>query len=269
MHQVGLTAADEHTVLGPEDVHVTVSAGKKFLNWHIEGGYARVGDASTYLQLIPNFVDIYTVTYDANGGAGTPPIDNNQYLPGESALLLDGSMLSRPNYRFLGWSIDAAETAPQLDCMIGTSNITLHAVWEEIPFAAPSLTTPSVINIGSTNASLNAVITPGSEVIQAQGFEWKKTGGAYTQIPQAGTNITASLTGLAPNTSYTVRTFVQANSVLYYSDEKTFTTAQASSSGSSGSSSSSSSGGSAPVQTPTAAVEPVTLNPVSPEAEQY
>ena len=240
---VYLDKDDIHTVLEPKNVDVMVPDEKRFLNWHIEKVSASGGGDSTYIKLIPNFEDIYTVTYDANGGEGTPPTDNNQYLPGDSALLLDGNMLSRPNYRFLGWSTDAAAAGPQLNCIIGTSNITLYAVWEPIPFAAPSLTTPATINIGSTNAEISAVITPGSEGIQAQGFEWKKTGEAYTQVPKFGTNITASLTGLAPNTSYTVRAFAQANSVLYYSDEKTFTTTQASSPGSSGSSSGSSSGG--------------------------
>ncbi|PHV72217.1 hypothetical protein CS063_01710 [Sporanaerobium hydrogeniformans] len=240
---VGLTAADEHIVLEPEDVNVTVPTGKKFLNWNIKYVYASGGGASTYVQLIPNFADVYTVIYDANGGEGTPPIDNNQYLQGDEAALLDGSMLSRPNYRFLGWSIDPSATESQSDCIIGTSDITLYAVWEEIPFVAPTLTTPAVINIGSTNASLSSLITPGSEAIEMQGFEWKKTGGTYTQVAKDGTTITTPLTGLAPNTNYTVRAFAKANNILYYSDEKAFTTAQAPSPGNSGGSSGSSSGG--------------------------
>lgn len=72
----------EHIVLGPEAAGVTVPAGKRLSHWNVKyldgsGGFP------TEIVLSAVWEDIYTVSYDANGGEGTPPIDTTQYLPGE------------------------------------------------------------------------------------------------------------------------------------------------------------------------------------------
>ena len=90
---------------------------------------------------------------------------------------------------------------------------------------APTVTTNDATNIAQTSATLNGAITPGSESITAQGFEWKiSTGGAYTQVSVAGTTLNHNLTGLTANTSYTFRAFATTASGTTYGADKTFTT---------------------------------------------
>ena len=90
---------------------------------------------------------------------------------------------------------------------------------------APTVTTNDATNIAQTSATLNGAITPGSESITAQGFEWKiSTGGAYTQVSVAGTTLSHNLTGLTANTSYTFRAFATTASGTTYGADKTFTT---------------------------------------------
>lgn len=140
----------EHIVLAPEAAEVIVPAGKRFLHWNVRycegsGGYP------TEIVLSAVWEDCYTVTYDANGGVGTPPTDNNQYVQGQTVPLPDGSTLSRPRYRFFGWSTDPASTTAQAIHTIGTANTTLYAVWE-----LKNIGTQEVNSIGIEGATFTA-----------------------------------------------------------------------------------------------------------------
>ena len=89
----------------------------------------------------------------------------------------------------------------------------------------PTVTTNDATNIAQTSATLNGSITPGSEAITAQGFEWKTTtGGTYTAVNATGTTMSYDLAGLSPNTSYTFKAFATTASGTTYGSEKTFTT---------------------------------------------
>jgi Fibronectin type III domain. len=89
----------------------------------------------------------------------------------------------------------------------------------------PTVTTNDATNVTQTSATLNGAITPGSESITAQGFQWKATtGGTYTTVNATGTTISYNLTGLTPNTSYTFRAFATTASGTTHGVEKTFTT---------------------------------------------
>ena len=91
----------------------------------------------------------------------------------------------------------------------------------------PTVTTNNATNVSLNSATLNGTITPGSETITAQGFEWKATtGGTYTAVNATGTTLSYNLTGLTANTGYTFRAFATTASGTTYGAEKTFITTE-------------------------------------------
>lgn len=75
-------------------------------------------------------VDTYTITYNANGGAGVPANQTKTY---GTDLVLSTVIPTRTNYNFLGWSTsDTATTATYTAGGNYTNNAaaTLYAVWE-------------------------------------------------------------------------------------------------------------------------------------------
>lgn len=70
----------------------------------------------------------YTVTYNANGGAGTPPIDPNTYYAGERVFTKSGDGLTRKGYTFAGWELlDGTRVNDPFS--MPARNIILYAVW--------------------------------------------------------------------------------------------------------------------------------------------
>jgi uncharacterized repeat protein (TIGR02543 family) len=52
------------------------------------------------------------ITYNANGGNGIVPTDNNYYRTGDSATILFENIPTREGYAFKGWSGSASATVP-------------------------------------------------------------------------------------------------------------------------------------------------------------
>ena len=77
----------------------------------------------------------YNVTYDANGGGGTPPTDPNNYASGETVTVLGGSNLTYGGgCSFIGWDPSATASTPtypsnQSNTFTITGNVTLYAVY--------------------------------------------------------------------------------------------------------------------------------------------
>ncbi len=95
------------------------------------------------------------------------------------------------------------------------------------PVIPQVVTTSSVTNITQTNATLNAIITSGSESLITQGFEWKLSSASTWTIitsPLINNAITHNLSGLAPYTSYEVRAFSTTASATIYGAVQSFTT---------------------------------------------
>ncbi|MCL1975418.1 MAG: InlB B-repeat-containing protein [Firmicutes bacterium] len=76
----------------------------------------------------------YTLSFDANGGSGAPSPQTE--LPANSYASISTTVPTRNNHLFLGWAINRENTNPQYLAggyiYIGTSNITLYAVWLEM-----------------------------------------------------------------------------------------------------------------------------------------
>ena len=77
----------------------------------------------------------YNVTYDANGGGGTPPTDPNNYASGETVTVLGGSNLTYGGgCSFIGWDPSSTASTPtypsnQSNTFTITGNVTLYAVY--------------------------------------------------------------------------------------------------------------------------------------------
>ena len=79
------------------------------------------------------------VSYNANGGSQNLPTDAATYSSGDTVTVLFNSVPSLYGYNFLGWSTDRNATVPEFTdggnntFVIGDTDVTLYAIWEEIP----------------------------------------------------------------------------------------------------------------------------------------
>ncbi len=90
-----------------------------------DGGYSAACTATVTSAVT------YTVTYDKNGGDGTPP-SAQSYLPGDIVTVknnIGSPVLSKSGYTFGGWSYNSTTYAPGAAFPMGTANITMYAVW--------------------------------------------------------------------------------------------------------------------------------------------
>ena len=83
-------------------------------------------------------------------------------------------------------------------------------------------------NITSNSATVWAKIEPGCADIASRGFEYKKSSDSYYkttyETPNANNEMTKTLTGLSPNTTYKVRVWCLMNGQRQYTNDQTFTT---------------------------------------------
>lgn len=90
------------------------------LVWHLDG---KIKDETA----------LYSVTYNANGGQGDVPVDDNQYAAGQPFAVMSGAGLSKENCAFLGWSVNPAATQPDESFAIPEEggHVILYAVWKD------------------------------------------------------------------------------------------------------------------------------------------
>ncbi len=80
----------------------------------------------------------YHVTYNANGGSGSVPTDAQAYNPGDTVTVKFTNLPVMSGYVFLGWGENAAQTVPTYTAQslqtfnIGSTDVTLYAIWEKI-----------------------------------------------------------------------------------------------------------------------------------------
>ena len=105
-------------------------------------GVVAVGDGITYTNSIQAVSDVFTtssatctVTYNANGGIGTPPSDETEYTNG-ATVTVQGNFgkLTKDGYAFTGWNTEAdgsGDSYKHNDQFAITANTTLYAQWCE------------------------------------------------------------------------------------------------------------------------------------------
>ena len=102
----------------------------------------------------------YTVSFDANGGTGTMAevtgVSAGAYtLPANGFTAPDGK-------RFVGWATSASGTATAAGEAITVSdNVTLYAIWEEIPTSHPAKPTLGITGTYTYNGSAQTVTVTG------------------------------------------------------------------------------------------------------------
>lgn len=90
---------------------------------------------SSSMVLYAQWSNGISITYDANGGVGTAPVDGNLYVTNTWLYLLDpsstGNPISKANYVFSGWSLTpgGSPIANNQLYYSGNASITVYAVW--------------------------------------------------------------------------------------------------------------------------------------------
>lgn len=153
------------------------------------------GSAAATANLILN---PYRISYDANGGTGTTPVDANGYMPGGShatATISGAGALTRVNYSFYAWNTiqDGTGTSVLPGPLNPTASMKLYAQWAPIAtitvgFTLSSLTpyalafSPSVANLAQ-NGTQAIDCTNSTLVSGGSGWAWSIDG-----VPVSGAN---------------------------------------------------------------------------------
>ena len=106
-----------------------------------------------------SYEETFIISYDANGGSGVP--SDGMKLKGENYLISDVIPV-RGGYTFLGWNSDKdATTAKYLggDSYSADENLTLYAIWSEIPEEDDDTSSNMVTPIGSYKCANKTVGT--------------------------------------------------------------------------------------------------------------
>ena len=235
-----VTGAGIYNIGDNVTVGATANSGYTFSKW-VDDNNTLISNANPYtfvaatdLNLTAIFLNdagtTYTITVNVNDSTMGTATGGGTYTAGDQ-ITLTATPFS--GYNFVNWT----QVSGFGTNVVGTDTTLIITVTGDKTFVAnfeagsgpvvtpPTVTTAAATSIGQTNATLNGTITPGSETITVQGFEWKETaGGTYTQVNATGTTISYDLTGLTPNTGYTFRAFATTASGTTYGDEMTFTT---------------------------------------------
>lgn len=97
-------------------------------------------------------VNTYTVSYNANGGAGAP---GNQTKTYGKALTLSSTKPTRTNYNFKGWGTSASATTVSYAAgasYTANAGITLYAIWE-LAYQKPRISNVSSIRCDSSGTA--------------------------------------------------------------------------------------------------------------------
>lgn len=104
----------------------------------------------------------YSVTYSANGGAGSVPIDSATYASGASVTTKGPGSLTNGTDQFAGWTTNliggGASYAAGASFKIGTASVVLYAVW--LPSTLTFTSSGSSITITGPNTLSGAVTIP-------------------------------------------------------------------------------------------------------------
>ena len=101
--------------------------------------------------------EVYTITYDANGGTNKP---ENQTKQEGTSITLSSVIPTRKGYKFLGWSTNKNATAAIYAANATFSedkNVTLYAVWEKEKSEINDITGNDITNAITNNIESNLI----------------------------------------------------------------------------------------------------------------
>ncbi len=170
-------------------------------------------------------VDIYFDYFDLNNKHTLTPTQT--YTNGSSCAVYVGNLVPNTQYRFQAIASNSAGS-------VGSDNsnpfTTLQTGWGGGGggYSAPTVTTGSVYNIGTTSASLACYFTTGGYPTADVYFEYGQNGNfnnrTQAQTLANGASCTNYVYGLQPNTLYSVRAVVSNMGGVAYGYSMPFTT---------------------------------------------
>ena len=136
---------DIATVINPNVVNTQLNQnpfkwpGYRFTGWrdNVSGIFYQPGDTfyvKRNVELVAQWEDAYTVTYDAGGAAGEAPVDSFEYVNGEAATIMGQGGLNLLGQYFVGWKSNIAGEENKIyqagnTIAITNTNIVMTAQW--------------------------------------------------------------------------------------------------------------------------------------------
>lgn len=136
------------TVTAPASTF-TAPANKTFSKWSVAGvdGTTEVNADGTFtmpennVTLTAQWAQLYTITYNLNGGTGTPPSESSKVTGATFTVASGTTGITAPSGKqFANWNDGTNDYDPDDTYTVGTSNVTLTAVWENLKCATPVIT---------------------------------------------------------------------------------------------------------------------------------
>jgi uncharacterized repeat protein (TIGR02543 family) len=132
---------------------------------NVNASYTPAANITLYAQWIQNAVTQYTVTYNANGGSGTPPAMQTA-AGGSNITVSNQGSLYKTGSAFSGWNTNSYGSGTSYNAgssLTITANITLYAKWT-VTVPAPSAPGLGLIKLTSNESGLQLywVTSPGA-----------------------------------------------------------------------------------------------------------
>jgi uncharacterized protein (TIGR02145 family) len=129
--------------------------------------------ANAPLALFAKWNTVYTVTYNANGGTGSVPVDTNKYQNGQVVTVPGAGALNRPDFSFAGWNTqaDTLGTNVGVSFPMGSANVVLFAKWRMNP---PVISTHPVSATCPVNDTVSFRVVASGPGLS---YQWQKNGG--------------------------------------------------------------------------------------------
>ena len=142
-------------------------AGYRFVGWYDSqeddaNKITEITDTDTGSKyLTANWIVVYPVTYDANGGTGTAPAETDK-ATGETFDAKTNTFTPPAGKQFVAWNTEADGTGIKYvegaQITMGQDAITLYAIWEDAPTTTTTTTTTTDINT-TTDTNTNTTTT--------------------------------------------------------------------------------------------------------------
>lgn len=134
-----VTVAKDSSYTVPDSKSIT-REGYRLTGWTIntaDGTFVSAGSdipsVTSDMTLYAQWQEIYTITYDANGGTGSLPDQTFDVGSQNKVTVADpGTAITYPGYDFLGWKNDAGKDYTPNTEFTPEGNITLYAQWGRI-----------------------------------------------------------------------------------------------------------------------------------------
>ena len=134
---------------------ITAPPGKQFKQWNTHsagtgtayapGATITMPASALTLYAIWENIPItttYTVTYNLNGGTGTPPTETDKASGATFAAASSAGLIAPPGKQFKQWNTNSLGTgtayAPGATVTMPATNLTLYAIWENAPIKPPT-----------------------------------------------------------------------------------------------------------------------------------